>query len=305
MAELIKYALKKGTLEIVHVDTVDNGLGCNCMCPYCKKDMEARQGTIRDHSFAHAKGVTDCGQASMTMLHLMAQKIIEEEKRVKLPSFEGFRKCFTKPESDEQFFDVILEKWDDETGKRPDCECTRPTTSADQIPTLWVEIRVSHEVDDNKRREIIKKGVDCVEIDLQQFIGADYSEDDLRQFILNDASKTKWIHAATYIKEDQRIFNELNPPSLFSGQEGFAVHSHTNGQYVDWDPSFSHYAKGLPNFPSSGSLPLEEYYRQVLQCMEIYYQSGFYDSNLAYYKEKKATYERLLGQWLGKLSHTM
>lgn len=299
MAELIKYALKKETKEIVHIDSVDNGLACNCVCPYCGGGMEARQGDVRNHSFAHAKGVSDCGQASMTMLHLMAQKIIEEEKCVLLPAFKGIHECFTKAESNELFEDVVLEKWDDKTGKRPDCECTRPTTSSDQIPTLWVEIRVSHEVDDNKRREITKQGIDCIEIDLQQFNGKDYTEEELRQFILTDVSKTKWIYAATYIKEDQRRFEELNPPSLFPDQEVFI--SHPRGQYVDWDPSFSHYVQGLPNFPPAGSLPLKEYYEQMLQCIEIYHQSGFYDSNPAYYREKKATYERLLNQWLSKI----
>lgn len=91
----LKYALNaKG--ELVHIDSVSNGNDCGCVCPACKKPLQAKNnGTHRTHHFAHQPGV-DCPTAYESSLHLMAKKKIQEafyESQVINISFEYKSYC--------------------------------------------------------------------------------------------------------------------------------------------------------------------------------------------------------------------
>ena len=79
----MQYALDKNNL-LVHVDSVGRGYACNCICPYCKKPLSARQGN-NTHSFAH-RPKEGCGYGYQTSLHLLAKEIIKDGCRIKLPS---------------------------------------------------------------------------------------------------------------------------------------------------------------------------------------------------------------------------
>lgn len=64
--------------KLVHVEDVPNGNKCGCICPACKKPLQAKNsGQIRDHHFAHQSGV-DCATAQETALHLLAKKKIQK-----------------------------------------------------------------------------------------------------------------------------------------------------------------------------------------------------------------------------------
>ena len=68
----------------VFIDDVPNGKNCGCHCKECGGNLIARQGNIKAHHFAHASG-NDSIKCSMTALHLLAEEIICEEK--KIPAF--------------------------------------------------------------------------------------------------------------------------------------------------------------------------------------------------------------------------
>ena len=53
----IPYALKNGTL--VHVDSVERGLACGCLCLVCNNAVQARQGERKSHHFSHV-GKVNC-----------------------------------------------------------------------------------------------------------------------------------------------------------------------------------------------------------------------------------------------------
>ena len=85
----LRYALQRGTeSHLRFVDDVPKGLKCNCVCPYCKADLIARQGEKREHHFAH-RGDTDCKGARMTALHMLAQQILARDKKLMLPDYIG------------------------------------------------------------------------------------------------------------------------------------------------------------------------------------------------------------------------
>lgn len=84
MAELlIPYALKDG--RIVHVDSVDRGRACDCICPACNGLLVARKGDIRVHHFAHDMYAICNGESALhaTAKHLLFQRIQDalREKR--------------------------------------------------------------------------------------------------------------------------------------------------------------------------------------------------------------------------------
>jgi hypothetical protein len=70
--------------ELAHVDEVDNGKACRCVCLACNEFLIARQGDIRGHSFAHSSG-TQCSHALEAMLHGVAVELIRR------------RECFVTP----------------------------------------------------------------------------------------------------------------------------------------------------------------------------------------------------------------
>ena len=79
----LKYALydKK---HLVSVDEVANGLACNCYCPACFCKLEAKQGDIREHHFAHYDK-SECEGAIKAELHLITISLLNELKMIHLP----------------------------------------------------------------------------------------------------------------------------------------------------------------------------------------------------------------------------
>lgn len=90
----LRYALNaKG--ELIHIDSVSNGNDCGCICPVCKKPLQAKNnGTHRTHHFAHQPG-DDCPTAYESSIHLLAKNKIQEafyESMVIKISFE-YKSC--------------------------------------------------------------------------------------------------------------------------------------------------------------------------------------------------------------------
>ena len=76
MKAYLTYALNQEG-KLVHVDNVPNGKECGCICPACKKPLQAKNGgQVREHYFAHQPGV-DCPTALETTLHFLAKDKIQ------------------------------------------------------------------------------------------------------------------------------------------------------------------------------------------------------------------------------------
>ena len=103
MAELKLTYGKDSNGRLVHVNDVPSGLTCDCTCPECGALLIARKGKKNQHHFAHANGA-DCEGARMTALHMLAQQIIQEEKRIRKPWFKDY--CEDK--SKEIYFESVL-----------------------------------------------------------------------------------------------------------------------------------------------------------------------------------------------------
>ena len=80
----LKYAWDRNK-NLVSVDEVANGLACNCFCPACHCKLEAKQGEIREHHFAHYDK-NECEGAIKAQLHIIAIHVLNELKTIHLPS---------------------------------------------------------------------------------------------------------------------------------------------------------------------------------------------------------------------------
>ena len=184
MVELLHALNKEG--HLVHVNDVPNGLNCMCTCPACGRQLIARNNgeTITPH-FAHREGMA-CNTAHETELHLLAKEIIEEEKCVMLPPYGN---VFNGAQ--QHFNTIEVERRSGIGNLQPDlCGIAK---RGDKESRLWIEIRVTHPVDANKRTLILQHRLSCIEIDLSPFMDQQVTREELREFILNSKSHT-WVN---------------------------------------------------------------------------------------------------------------
>jgi len=190
---LLQYGLCEGHLK--YIEDVPNGLACGCKCPdpRCNADLIARhEGKKNTHHFAHVSGV-DCPGARMSALHLLAQQIIQKERKILLPPFKGdiYNKEWNEPV---EFTIVDLERQyaiDDVQNRQPDCVGTKIING--KTHSLWIEIFVTHAVDDEKRTNIRSIQQPCVEIDLSDLLNTDYDENLVRDRLMSSSLIGWWI----------------------------------------------------------------------------------------------------------------
>lgn len=204
--EMLTYGLKRGTKsELLHIDSVPNGLGCNCVCPHCKHELLAKNGGSKNtHHFAHASGAEECGKGRMTALHMLAQNILKREKKVMLPDYKG--DYYSKSTKRVDFNEVVLEETLEVNGKqiRPDCIGKIFKSLWQQPHVLLIEICVTHKVDEQKQQLLRDTGKACVEIDISDMLNTDYTEESVMQRLLEEKEDRVWICCPKYDAINER-----------------------------------------------------------------------------------------------------
>ena len=201
----------------VHVTDVKKGIKCGCHCPVCDGILIAKQGKIKIWHFAHHDSRIDCPVAAETALHLAAKEIVKDLNGGILLPKETIRKKGWPESPEEGKYDyrsdcrknldnkMIYEReekhllpdwsvelevtdWLKSDGFKPDTVLTKDKHK------LLVEIRVTHAVDSEKRKQLRKSGFGAIEIDLQK-TDRNISRLDLEKLIKKDASR-KWLSTA-------------------------------------------------------------------------------------------------------------
>jgi competence protein CoiA len=180
---------------IRHVDEVKRGLACECRCPVCNGPVMAKQGEIKGWHFAHTSG-SDCQHAGETALHLAAKQLLMEEHGLmvpemtisasyQLPDGRQGEASVTRPEMWLDFIDVKSEV--NYGSVKPDIIGYLSDT------ILFIEIAVSHFVDDDKASKLEKAGVATLEVDLSGLIRDDTNWITLREAILESVDQKRWL----------------------------------------------------------------------------------------------------------------
>lgn len=179
--------------KMVHVDTVQNGLGCGCTCPCCHERLMARQGEERAHGFAHQSKIREanlkiCYEVSM---YKLAEQIIQTEKRIHVPPYNTMF-----PEGDLVFKDVVVDSRYERDDKQPDVIAT--TKEGKQyLIVFYLKNRTFH------KQTLDYKNLSCLEVDL-----SNQSLESLSHFLLSSSEDRKWLNY------ENRIF----PTDLFDSQ---------------------------------------------------------------------------------------
>ena len=210
--------------KIVYIDEVESGIKCNCYCQCCGEPLIARKGNIKRHHFSHKPG-TECQYGYQTALHLMAKDILSNIKKITLPPL-GILFCGSHSEK------IVIPSKIVEI-ERVELE----HKIGDIIPDvaiyvagkpLYIEIFVTHEIDEEKKNKIIDNDIPVIEIDLSD-LKDDFDRDMLIELFLNESERKKWIHSPKqkeYIKLYQSVANKTK---IYFSDFG-------SGEYVNYCP---------------------------------------------------------------------
>ena len=165
----LHYGIKDG--RVVHVESVTNGLDCECSCPHCGSQLIAKKGNVRVHHFAHYNAI-DCEHGAETAIHLIAKQIIADRKAVQLPATYFHKMDLDTnmhPHHVNEFIPTKLAMFES-VEEEPVMEGYRPDLTALDLEGEWldIEIKVTHEVDDVKAKAQIDRQRNMLEINLSQ-----------------------------------------------------------------------------------------------------------------------------------------
>lgn len=236
----ITYALKDG--KTVHISEVESGEGCGCVCSSCGKPLIAKKGKIREHHFAHRKNQC-CEYGYESSLHLMAKEILLKHKgecMIVPPVWLHFKSFDEDSErADEQIFDstkisidnVIIEK-----------------SMGNMIPDViiesggkqfYIEIAVTHAIDDEKLEKIKKHDVSVMEIDLHGIEIISPSE--LEKILIENDDRKKW----KYNRQEKIYMDKLRKECEYLKVQIKNLH-YGNVYLIDWCPLKKRSYYGVP-----------------------------------------------------------
>lgn len=208
---LISYA-RAADGEVVSIHDVPSGLACACMCLACLEPVVARKGAVRRWSFAHRSDrPMPCEWAAETALHYAMKQLIAEERRILIPQLainiqqktsygETLSKSKTFPAQEVALDAVHLEY--SVHPIRPDVVAI----SGDR--KLFIEIVVTHDVDETKRTHIKRIGASAIRINLKRFERA-VDRDALRRLLLESCIEKEWIYHSRKDEFAKRLHAEL------------------------------------------------------------------------------------------------
>ena len=201
------------------VDEVLRGLACECTCPNCGEKVIARQGDVREWHFAHST-VVECDFAAESALHRAAKQVLLQNKGISLP-IRKVIETLTLPDGRTGVGEASRpEMWIDFI--TVDAEMTfsnvRPDITASIGSTyLFIEIAVTHFVDENKMHSLNVLNIPTIEIDLSKIKDVKWTWPLLEVAVLENPENKKWLKAldfSTLQKEakDAAIVNALSYP---------------------------------------------------------------------------------------------
>lgn len=197
MADLkIPFGLLDGIL--VSPSEVTNGLKCNCICPGCKKPLVANhpKSEKRVNYFSHyAKN--NCSNGYESGLHLAAKRVLIETKKILVPRIYADVDVYDKAtqihesasysiNSKMVTLESVAEEVREYEGIVPDI------VAISNGKTIFIEIAVTHFVDDEKLAKLKRLQIPTIEISLGLASQVPTLEE-IRELVINNAHNRKWL----------------------------------------------------------------------------------------------------------------
>lgn len=210
------YALKDGVAT--SIENVESGLKCGCTCPSCGEPLVAKKGAKRTHHFAHYFG-HNCEYGYETSLHLAAKEILSKANRIMLPAvYIQFPNSPKAPELYCESKEIEIERVELEKHLQ------------DVIPDvviyaggkrLFLEVYVTHSIDDVKLKKLKEADVSTIEIDLSRKEHS-ISLEELKNILLGKSDEKKWVYNSVANKYLQRFYRVADQRDIIP--RGLALH---------------------------------------------------------------------------------
>jgi hypothetical protein len=166
--------------ELMHIDEVERGEKCNCICSVCKSPLVAKHGDFNEHHFSH-KSKSNC--QGETLAHLKAKEIISKSKYLQFPdAANNFHKV--------NFDKVEVENLINDSEYRADLICHLKEKK------YVVEIVVTSEISQEKLNYLRENKIDTFKIDLRKsYYMEDYNKlpNNFHKIVLDIPDNKRWI----------------------------------------------------------------------------------------------------------------
>lgn len=194
------------------IEDVPSGLACQCTCFACKEPLVARKGAIRRWSFAHqSTGMSECEWAAETALHYAMKEIIAQEQMIFVPDLvisgeliasygESVKRTARTPGKL-----VRLDSVDVEFSVHP----IRPDVVAYAgTHRLFIEVFVTHGVDERKLQRIRELNASAIQIDLRRHERT-VDRQSLRKLLLEACGEKTWLFHAKKNRFEADLLSSL------------------------------------------------------------------------------------------------
>lgn len=210
MSESLKlpYGLRDGKIKhISEIPESQRGLRCGCICPKCLEPLQARIGTKRVKHFAHNQS-SNCFGGGESGLHLLAKEVFLRNNKILLPDVDlsvfeyssaagyynhnlGYSvdKKVVKKGDYFQYINVKLECFINRV--KPDIMLTNGKS------TLYIEIVVTHDIDEEKYEKIKTLDVSVLKINLKDFYNDVLSKgtkENLEKILIHEKAGKFWVN---------------------------------------------------------------------------------------------------------------
>jgi hypothetical protein len=88
-----------------------------------------------------------------------------------------------------------------EINRRPDC--VGIFKMGDKQYEVWIEIKVKHAIDEEKKKDIERLEAICMEIDLSNLLDKEYTKDSVRHALFDEYDNKEWINYPALFKKNE------------------------------------------------------------------------------------------------------
>lgn len=206
----IPFGLLNG--RMVSPSDVPRGLACGCVCAECKGRLVAKHPTknIVKH-FSHHNSES-CAGGFETALHKAAKQVILDNKEILLPELNAstyLTDIETRTHVEKQKtitprmvkLDSVVDESRDYQGVIPDI------VAIVRDKLLFIEIAVTHFVDQEKLEKLKTLGHATLEIDLSDSPRIP-TMDDIKRLVIHTATNRKWLINSKQKELEERVHND-------------------------------------------------------------------------------------------------
>lgn len=190
--------------RIVHINQVERGLACMCLCFECGESVVARKGDKNEHHFSHVSNKESCTISSESILHKFAKQVIIDEYAISLPAL---------PDNENQDAQVWL--FDQITAEQSMGRIRPDLVATINNEMIFIEVAVTSFINEDKLALIKQLGIKTVEIDLRDLLkqNIEVPSDAAKDYILNQVINKQWVFPESLPSKSESISVAQTPPS--------------------------------------------------------------------------------------------